>query len=53
MHYEGLFYDEGEFSEDPDFPNANHEAQRELMAYSEGRYEGRPSRVDVRERAQN
>ncbi|KAF5608010.1 hypothetical protein FPANT_639 [Fusarium pseudoanthophilum] len=52
-HYEGLFYDDGEVFEDPDFPNVNHEAQRELMAYSEGQYEDRPSREAVRERAQN
>ncbi|KAF5610179.1 uncharacterized protein FSUBG_3411 [Fusarium subglutinans] len=33
--------------EDPDFAGINHEAQRELMAYSEGRSEGCPSREDV------
>lgn len=33
-HYEGLFYDDGEVLEDPDIPNINHEAWRELMAYS-------------------
>lgn len=43
-HYEGLSYDDGIPYQDPDFPDVNHEAQRELMAYSEGRFEGYPAK---------